>query len=106
MTNRFGLEKKDIHAVTNILLRYPQIQKAVLYGSRAKGSYKKGSDIDLTLIGGNDLTLDTLYRIMEDLDNLMLPYTFDISLLRNIKDPDILDHIQRVGITFYQKGTA
>ncbi len=92
-----------IHA---ILARYPQVKQAILYGSRAKGHYKNGSDIDLTLLGGDDLTREVLYRIMDEIDELLLPYTFDLSILREIDDPDVIEHIQREGVVFYeQKGS-
>ncbi len=103
MTTRFGLSEATIQKTCGVFAKYPQVKKAVLYGSRAKGNYKKGSDIDLTLIGGNDLTLEVLYRILDEIDDLLLPYTFDISIFEQISDPDVVDHIQRVGIIFYEK---
>ena len=77
----------------------------MLYGSRAKGNYKNGSDIDLTLYGGDNLTTEILYHIMNDIDNLLLPYTFDLSIFRKMSDPDIIDHIMRIGIVFYDQET-
>ena len=103
MTHRFGLIESDVRAIHDILARYPQVKKCVIYGSRAKGNYKKGSDIDLTLQGGTDLNLDVLVRIMEDIDNLLLPYTLDISIFRCIETPDMIAHIKRVGILFYER---
>ncbi len=100
---RFGLKQADSDQIRAVFSRYPQVRKAVLYGSRAMGNYKTGSDIDLTLCGKDDLTLDILYRIMEDLDNLLLPYTFDLSIFNHINDPDVISHINRVGCTFYEK---
>ncbi len=100
---RFGLEENDIQTICSVFSRYPHLEKAVLYGSRAKGDYKNGSDIDLTLLGGEDLTLKALYRIMDDIDDLLLPYTFDLSIFHQISDPDVIDHIRRVGIVFYQR---
>jgi predicted nucleotidyltransferase len=82
----------------------PQVEEAILYGSRAKGNYQNGSDIDLTLRGGPDLTLNVIYKILNDLDELLLPYTIDLSIFDDISDPDVIGHIQRVGITFYRKG--
>ena len=80
------------------------IKFVVLYGSRARGTYKPGSDIDLTLAGGDDLDLSVLGRIMEEIDDLLLPYMFDLSLLSRISDPEVLGHIRRVGVVFYEKG--
>jgi predicted nucleotidyltransferase len=103
MNTRFGLKEAVIQKICDVFARYPQVDKAVLYGSRAKGSYKNRSDIDLTLYGGKELTLNVLYRIMNDIDDLLLPYTIDLSIFHDIGDPDVMAHIQRVGVTFYQK---
>ncbi len=103
---RFGLKEATIQKICAVLARYPQVKQAILYGSRAKGNYKNGSDIDLTLRGGADLTLRVLYKIMDELDDLLLPYTIDLSIYANISDPDVREHIQRVGVTFYEKGEA
>ena len=99
----FGLIDKDIRAIRDIFTHYPQVEKCVIYGSRAKGNYKIGSDIDLTLYGGNNLDLGVLLRIMEELDDLMLPYTFDVSIFRCIENSDMIAHIRRVGLLFYEK---
>ena len=103
MTLRFGLKEATLQKIGAVLARYPQVEKAVLYGSRAKGNYKNGSDIDLTLCGGADLTLHVLYRISDELDDLLLPYTIDLSIFQDISDPDVIAHIRRVGISFYEK---
>jgi uncharacterized protein len=86
-----------------VLARYPQVETAVLYGSRAKGNYKPGSDIDLTLYGDEELTLRVLLRLMSEMDDLLLPYTIDLSIYHTIDDPDLIDHIERVGVPFYER---
>ena len=106
MTHRFGLKETTIQKICSVLSHYPQVEKAILYGSRAKGNYKNGSDIDLTLRGSADLTLRVLYKIMDELDDLLLPYTIDLSIFYNIGDPDVIEHIQRVGVTFYDKSES
>ena len=100
---KYGLDDTTIARIHGVIARYGQVDKAILYGSRAKGNYRAGSDIDLTLVGGHDLNLTVLYQIMDDIDDLLLPYTFDISLLHSISDPDVLDHITMVGKLFYEK---
>lgn len=100
---RFGLKETTIEKLCGVFAKYPQVTKAVLYGSRAKGNYKNGSDIDLTLHGGADLTLNVMYKILDDIDDLLLPYTIDLSIYRTLSDPDFIDHIERVGVTFYDK---
>ena len=99
---KYGLSESTIQKICAVLSRYPHVEKAILYGSRAKGNFKNGSDIDLTL-HGSELTLNVLYRILDDLEELLLPYTIDLSAFKNISDPDVIEHIQRVGTVFYDK---
>lgn len=105
MAQRFGLSESTIEKICTVFAGYPQVEQAVLYGSRAKGNYKHGSDIDLTL-RGRSLTWDILYKLLQEIDDLMLPYTFDLSIFAQISDPDLVDHIRRVGVTFYEKVMA
>jgi predicted nucleotidyltransferase len=101
---KYGLKDATIRKIRTVFARYPQVEKAVLYGSRAKGSHKNGSDIDLTLYGNKDLTLNVLNKITHELDDLLLPYTIDLSIFRDISDTDVIEHIKRVGVIFYEKG--
>ena len=92
----FGLPSAAITAMRRVLSQYPQIERALVYGSRAKGNYRSGSDIDLTL-DGPALTYTDLTLIETALDDLTLPWKIDLSLLSHIDNPDLLDHIARVG---------
>jgi predicted nucleotidyltransferase len=100
---KYGLPDAALKKIRAVLGRHPQVKQAILYGSRAKGTHKRGSDIDLTLRGGADMTLPVLYRIMDELDDLLLPYTIDLSIYANIDDPDVIAHIRRVGLVFYEQ---
>ncbi len=97
-----GLPEHVIQKIHAVFGRYPQVEKAVLYGSHAKGAYENGSDIDLTLHGGTDLTLNVLCKIANDLDALFLPYTIDLSIFHDISDSDMIGHIQEVGVAVYE----
>ena len=101
---KYGLPQSTFQKICGVLSDYPQVEQAILYGSRAKGNFNNGSDIDLTLRGGADLTLNVIYKILNGLDELLLPYTIDLSIFDHITDPDMIEHIQRVGVTFYEKG--
>jgi len=103
---KYGLPQSAVEKICAVLSHYSQVEKAILYGSRAKGNFKNGSDIDLTLRGGADLSLNVIYKILDDLDELLLPYTIDLSIFNDIGDPDVIEHIQRVGVTFYDKSEA
>jgi predicted nucleotidyltransferase len=99
---RYGLDDTTIKKIQDVFSAFPQLDKAILYGSRAKGSYKPGSDIDLTLTGEN-IDLSVMNQIGLKLDDLLLPYTFDLSVYAHIKNHDLLEHINRVGIEFYKR---
>lgn len=99
---KFGLKQTTIEKINGVLSAHPQIRQVIIYGSRAKGNYRNGSDIDLT-IEGEAVTLSELLKIETELDDLLLPYKIDLSLLHQIDDPDLIDHIRRVGIVFYEK---
>jgi predicted nucleotidyltransferase len=71
----------------------------VLYGSRAKGNYRPCSDIELTVFG--ELDLSCLYKIEVEIDDLLLRYKMDIFLHHQIINPDLLEHINRIGFDFY-----
>jgi predicted nucleotidyltransferase len=98
----FGLEKSVISAIQETFIKFPEVEKVIIYGSRAKGNYKKGSDIDLVLVGSG-LNLTFSNKIENALDDLLLPYTFDISIYHHISNAELIDHIARVGRVFYEK---
>ena len=100
-----GLDVETEKKIKSIFSLFSEIDKVVLYGSRAKGNYKTGSDIDLTLYGKN-LNLKTIYKIQDKLDELYLPYKFDISIYEHIDNPDLKEHINRVGKIFYTVETG
>ncbi len=98
---QFGLKAEDIEKIRHALAGFEQIRSAILYGSRAKGNYKPGSDIDLTLITEGKLASSFLNRVAMALDDLDLIYLFDVSLHSQIDNENLLDHIKRVGVEFY-----
>jgi len=98
----FGLPPTTTCTIREILAKVPDVEKAVIYGSRAKGNYRPGSDIDLTLIG-QGLDLDTLGKIATQLDESPIPYQVDLSLYHQIEHASLRDHIERVGQVFYQR---
>ena len=98
----YGLSNDTVERIRAVFARYPEVQQAILYGSRAMGTQRDGSDIDLTLTG-DDLDFKTLIRLEIDLDDLMLPYRFDLSIRRQIDNDALLDHIERVGVVFYDR---
>jgi len=102
---RFGLDEIDIKRINSVFALFPEVEKVILYGSRAKGNYKLGSDIDITL-KGQYLNLETVNAIETKIDDLLLPYLFDISIFSQIDNPDLVEHINRIGKLFYEKGAT
>ncbi len=98
----YGLPKNAIEKIRAVFAQYAQIERAVLYGSRAKGNFKPGSDIDLTLFG-EDLDASQLAKIANALDDLLLPYTIDLSLYNELNHVKLRQHIDRVGVVFYER---
>src|SRR6056297_1259453 len=99
-----GLSESVTGKIQTVFNQYPSIDSVILYGSRAKGNYRKGSDIDLTIKLKPGITpdLNLHHRIATQLDDLDLIYTIDLSFYDQISNPDLIDHIQRVGIVFYK----
>jgi predicted nucleotidyltransferase len=101
MLEHAGLSEEDVQSICKALGLFPKVSEAILYGSRAKGNYRPGSDIDLTL-KGNELSHQDLLNIELALDDLLLPYKIDLSLHRQIDNPQLIEHIDRVGKLFYK----
>lgn len=98
----FGLKENLILELNKIFTNYTEIEEVILYGSRAKGNFRKNSDIDLTFKGDN-LNLNLMNKIYLEIDDLLTPYSFDLSLFKQIDNQDLIEHINRVGISFYKK---
>ena len=98
----FGLSADTLIRIQALFEKHPWVEQVVLYGSRAKGNYKPGSDIDITLFG-TQLTITQLNQIENELDDLMLPYQFDVSLHHHIQHEALLQHIERVGKVIYMR---
>jgi len=99
---QFGLSDNVIDEINSIFKKYPSISKVIVYGSRAKGNYRTGSDIDLVIFDANN-DYKLLAKLMNELDDLLLPYMIDLSFYDEIDNPNLKEHIDRIGIAFYEK---
>lgn len=91
----FGLKNSVVLKISSVFEKFDSVEKVFIYGSRAMGNYRNGSDIDLSIKG--KLTTKTFYRILHELDDLNLPHMIDLSQIEDIKNPDLIDHINRRG---------
>lgn len=99
---KYGLKESELEMIQDVFNKHPEIKQVILYGSRAKGNYKQFSDVDITLVG-DSLTNSILYQVSFEIDDLLLPYQFDISIFDKLSNPDLTDHIRRKGIVIYSK---
>jgi predicted nucleotidyltransferase len=96
-----GLNDSDVSIIKGIFNKYPEVESVYLFGSRAKGNFKKGSDIDLAIM--NKLPNTSIINRIKDLfEDSSLPYLTDLIYYPEINHPELKDHITRVGIEFYR----
>ena len=100
---KYGLSEKTLATLDAIFRKYSDIRQAILYGSRAKGAYRSGSDIDLTFIIEDTFVRTDLLRIGGDIDDSDMPYFVDVSVYDKISNPDLKAHIDRVGKVLYSR---
>ena len=98
MTN-CGLNKQELEAIKSVFFSHPKVDSVKIFGSRAKGNYRPSSDIDLAIIG--DIDQFEAEKISSELDDLPLPYLFDLKVVNQISSPELIEHIKRVGISLH-----
>lgn len=99
----YGLKASDLDVISEIFERFPDVESAWVYGSRALGTQKQGSDVDIAL-KGKDISRDTVVKISALLnEESPLPYHFDITNYHTIKNVQLKEHIDRVGVMLYEK---
>lgn len=98
--NRPYLTDHELSLVRGVLGRHPQVSTAILFGSRAKGTHAPQSDVDLAITG--EVTPLEAEAIAGELDDLPLPYRFEVQPLDRITHRPLREHIDRVGICIYQ----
>lgn len=99
---KFGLSESDIATIQEVIAQFPAVERAVIFGSRAKGTAARGSDIDIALFGNNleDITSKIHYQLEEE---TLLPYFFDVLDYQQLKNQNLKDHIDRVGKVFFER---
>jgi len=96
------LSQLTLNKLCSVFQEHDAIESVVIYGSRAKGNYKIGSDIDLT-IKGKLMPFLELMQVEDEIDDLYLPYLVDLSQYQQLKNMDLIEHIERVGVSIYEK---
>ena len=99
--NNTGLRQPDLDIVLSILDKFPNVKEAIIFGSRAKGNFRNGSDVDIALKGEN-INLETVSTFSYKLKvETILPYKFDVLDYQSINNSKLTEHINRKGISVY-----
>lgn len=102
----FGLRQQDLDEIIHVLQKFSAVKKAIIFGSRAKGNYQKGSDIDIAVKGqgiDRDIVASLSFLLNEESS---IPYFFDIVHFDRISETELIEHIKRVGICIYSRADA
>lgn len=99
-----GLSQRTLNFITSTMQKYSGVEKAILFGSRAKGTFREGSDIDLCLKTDSSFSHEDLLHIMRDFEESSVPYNSDILVYSRLKNEDLVQHINQCGICLYEKG--
>ncbi len=98
----FGIESSTFELLCSFFSRTPEVEEVIIFGSRAKGTYREGSDIDL-LIRGHNVTSTTILNLMTEVDESGILMKIDFVNANNLTDLDVLSHINRVGKLFWKR---
>jgi predicted nucleotidyltransferase len=101
LLNTAGLTERSFRELQGLLSRYPDIEEVVLFGSRAKGTFHSGSDVDLAIMN-TGLHPETIPQLLDAISESSIPYQVDVVDFHSLRNPDLLDHILRVGLPFFR----
>jgi uncharacterized protein len=99
--SKTGLTDQQLKFIIDTIQAFLKIEKCIIFGSRAKGNFKNSSDIDIALFG--KLNLLEGEKIRYELEELPFPYKVDVKVYNEIKNENLINHINRVGIVIYDK---
>ena len=98
---KYGLPERTLNDLLDYFSKQKDIEKVIIYGSRVKGTYHKGSDVDFAIVGAQNLDISRIYT---ELDELPTPYTFDVLNLKTLSHKGLIDSINSQGQVFYKRG--
>jgi predicted nucleotidyltransferase len=101
--SRFGFKYGDLETITQVLSKFPEIERAAIFGSRVKGNYRSGSDVDIAIWTTDNNEAWQVPGILND--ETLLPYKFDVLNYDQINNEELKEHINRVGVEIYRTKT-
>jgi len=100
--DNFGLHSKHVNILTQVFNEFINLNSIYIYGSRALGTFKERSDVDLVLMD-KDIDRQTLGKLIFEINNSDFPYTVDVQNFSSIKNPALIQHIQKFGKPFFER---
>ncbi len=100
--NEFGLTNRNMFTILAIVKNYPEVKEVIIFGSRAKGNFQPGSDIDLAVMN-EGVSDSTMRKLFAEFEESSLPYSVDIINFPELNHPELINHIRRVGKEFFAK---
>ena len=97
-----GLSESAVQRIRDVFRGCPRVERVLLYGSRAEGTFKPGSDIDLSLVG-EELGFPDLARLDGELDDLLLPQKFDLNLFHSLEPGAFRERVIQRSVVFYER---
>ncbi|NBC27756.1 MAG: nucleotidyltransferase domain-containing protein [Bacteroidetes bacterium] len=98
--NRYGLTDRDMKTIRSILRSYPEIHSVHLFGSRAKGNHRLGSDVDLAIMN-NGVSDKIIAKLRDQFKESTLPYRIDLVDFNQLENKEFIEHIEQFGVPFY-----
>ena len=98
----YGMTDEELNLLCTLFAEQKEIEQVILYGSRAKGTHKPFSDVDITLMGYG-LTCNHLNRLFSEIDESSLPYRFDISIFSKLTNEALIEEIEKTGVVLWRK---
>ena len=95
-----ALLSAHLDCIRIVLGKFPEVEKALLFGSRAKGTNRPGSDMDIAIQGAN-ISPMTVARVKAEMDESNLPFRVDVVWHNEKLNPNLTAHIQRIGRVIY-----
>lgn len=100
ISTKIGIPEKSLNMLITIFEKFDFIEKVVVYGSRAKGNYRQGSDIDLAVYSPT-MTFSEQMQLELEIDDLLMPYSVDLLHFEKLTNEKLIEHIVRVGVPVY-----
>jgi predicted nucleotidyltransferase len=101
INNSFGLLASDLTKIIEVVSQYKEVKRAIIFGSRAKGNFRQGSDIDLAILCEDKNIANAIsFKLNED---TLLPYKFDVLDYRTIDNKELISHIDRLGKVVFER---